>query len=104
MASDNGQSAGTKESQHTAVIYFHGMGDQRHYEETSRLIDAMDRLLAKSSQNRGAAAGRLVGIQPRIEVCRTDVTDTVTYIRTRYQPSQKEPGHPPQTVRFYEVY
>lgn len=28
-------------SKHTGVLYFHGIGEQRGYEEVSRLIDAL---------------------------------------------------------------
>lgn len=31
-----------RERQYTAVVYFHGMGSQRRYEELSRLVHALD--------------------------------------------------------------
>ena len=32
---------------YSSVVYFHGMGSQRRYEETSRLIDRLDRFLVR---------------------------------------------------------
>ncbi len=89
---------------YTAVIYFHGMGSQRRYEETSRLIDAIDRFLSRSYRKFEESKGRLSRIKPRLEPSRNDGDDTVTYIRTLFDEKQDGTWGPKSQIRFYEVY
>ncbi len=63
-----------KKKKHTAVIYFHGMGDQKRYEEVSRLVDALDRY-DYESENRGFR-----GIDADLELPNTDIGREVGYI------------------------
>ncbi|PIE14224.1 MAG: hypothetical protein CSA68_10425 [Rhodobacterales bacterium] len=89
---------------YTAVLYVHGMGNQRRFEEVSRLIDAVDTYLSNSYHQRGEKPGILTKIKPRIEQCRASKGDDVTYIRTRHV----TPGAPGERTsseaRFYEIY
>jgi hypothetical protein len=85
----------------------HGIGSQRRYEETSRLVDRLD-TYAGNEHRRGHSLGRLVNIKARIEPLTTGAPDdTITYIRTALLPP-RAPGtaqvQPSETVRFYEVY
>ncbi len=102
---------------HISVIYFHGMGSQRRYEETSRLIDAVDTYLRNAWRNRREALGILRKIDPVGEVSRVDPDRTVTYIGTTYIPPHLLDGSPQAQgiaredgtgekveVRFYEAY
>jgi hypothetical protein len=87
---------------YSAVVYFHGMGSQRRYEETSRLVDCLDRYVV-SRQRDGKPLGVLRGVKARVEPLRssTPSNDIVGYIRTRYL--NLEAGEA-STVRFYEAY
>ena len=82
-------------SGYTAVIYFHGMGSQRRYEEASRLIDAIDLYLSNSAQGGDETLGFLSQISPRIEPDRIKPDETVTYIRTKHNGTE---------TRVYEAY
>lgn len=87
---------------YTSVIYFHGMGDQRRFEETSRLIDRIDTHLG-AEHDRGVASGLLTRIKAADEPDRTDPNGIVPFVTTHYLPA---PGAWDQvaTVRYYEVY
>lgn len=91
----------------TSVIYFHGMGSQRRFEETSRLIDAIDRyltgLLYRVDPGQ-PGKGRLRGVRARFEPDRNDPQQSLTYIETKLMPNKGPPTDSPPTVRFYEVY
>lgn len=87
-------------AKHVAVVYFHGMGSQRRYEETSRLIDALDKYVGESWRRRGEDRGILMDIKPRTERARTGEGGTYTYIRARHM----RRGVRGATARFYEVY
>ncbi|MDJ0391523.1 hypothetical protein QMO56_25805 [Roseomonas sp. E05] len=89
-------------AQYTAVIYFHGMGSQRRFEESSRLIDGLDSFLA-DSHAQGNSRGFLSKIAPRLEPARDDPSKTYTFIRVLYHPSASKDA-PNAQIRFYEVY
>lgn len=93
-------SASDSSTPYTAIVHFHGMGNQRRYEESAGLVEAIDTYL------RGSGQGELTEIEPRSERHRNDAGRTITYIRTRYQPPAREDGGSPgeREVRFYEVY
>ena len=62
---------------YTAVVYVHGMGQQRRFEEMSRLIDSLDKHAnavsrkAPATLHPGAFDPRwLASIMPRLEPCR----------------------------------
>lgn len=96
--------AGEGEATFTAVAYFHGMGEQRRFEELSRLIDALDRFAIWSRRHLGRDLGRLEDIAARLEAPRGDLARDVSYVRVRH----RGPGSPADasfaTFRFYEVY
>ena len=96
--------SGNTEAKYTSVIYVHGMGSQRRYEETSRLIDAVDAYLGNAYRQRGEKLGYLTKIKPRIEPHRIQTGKTVTYIRTKHlHPDEQKHWEVPE-VRVYEAY
>lgn len=88
---------------HVAVIYFHGMGSQRRFEETCRLVDRFDTLMEVAAR-RGDPLGKLRGIRARAEPGLAPGQPDITYLRVlRVQ----KPGAPVGTendLRFYEAY
>lgn len=111
---DDQPRAGTPAS-HTSVIYVHGIGSQRRYEETSRVIDSIDTFLTHQKAA-NVPQGLLRRIDPKIEPLRGNAGGIITYIETTLiepnliettliEPSLTETSdrHPPK-VRFYEVY
>lgn len=96
------EKAPEKKDGHVAVIYVHGMGSQRRYEEASRLIDAIDIHLS-NSQRRGEEKGYLARIRPRLEPSRSGAGRTEVYIRAKHH-SPKEEGVEPTNARFFELY
>lgn len=87
---------------YAAVIYFHGIGEQRRFEETGRLIDKIDAFLG-AQRARGAKLGKLVGIEAAIEPFRSDPARSISYVESRYLPDADEDAKA-KTVRYYEVY
>ena len=85
---------------HTSVIYVHGIGSQRRYEETSRLIDSIDTFLTHQKAD-NAPQGLLRRIDPVIEPLRSAAGGTIAYIDTNLIESSER--RPPE-VRFYEIY
>lgn len=82
---------------YTALIYFHGIGEQRRYEEVSFLIDALEQY----SRANGAP---LHDITLQAEPARTSLPrDTVEYVRAWYQPHETA-RQPEREYRFYEAY
>jgi len=95
--------AGPAPASYSSVVYFHGMGSQRRYEETSRLIDSIDRYLVRQHRS-GNSLGILRDIKARVEPLRPDSKskDIVGYIRTVFlADTQPKTTH---AVRFYEAY
>jgi hypothetical protein len=86
---------------YTAVVYVHGMGDQRRYEELSRLIDSLER---HASSNE-ATTGRLDLIRPRLEPARTGsgLEREVAYVEMMRQ-RRLATTLDQSLFRFYEVY
>jgi hypothetical protein len=86
-----------------AVVYFHGMGSQRRYEETSRLVDSLDRLLVHDHRD-GRSRGMLSNIKVRVEPLRALQASNaiVGYIRAFFSEGPRAQGG--CTVRFYEAY
>lgn len=95
---------------YTAVVYVHGMGEQRRFEEMSSLIDGLDSYAFQVTQQhpdptrKGRDRRWLVDIKPGLEPCRVgDDKDDVGFLRMDCDP----PGRVHRVgslVRFYEVY
>ena len=85
-----------------AVVYFHGMGSQRRYEEVSRLVEAIDVYLHNSREQRDQDLGYIYRIRPRLEQRSDDPDKTISYVRTYYKGSSEEPDT--RQARFFEVY
>ena len=89
---------------YTAVVYVHGMGSQRRYEETARLVDAIDRHLYRAYHGDNAGLGMLGKIKPRSEPHRDVPGGAITFIRALLFPPKSRAGEPTTMVRFYEAY
>lgn len=87
-------------AKYTSVIYVHGIGSQRRYEETSRLIDSLDTYCGTQTAT-GADGGYLYDIKPATEPLRSEKADTISYIRTFLK---QDGGKSSPEVRYYEVY
>jgi hypothetical protein len=98
-----GESGGADRASYSSVVYFHGMGSQRRYEETSGLIDCLDRYLV-GQHRAGHSLGLLRNIRVRVEPLRAGhgSSDIVGYIRTVFAAGPK--AEQAISVRFYEVY
>lgn len=82
------------------VIYCHGMGSQRRFEETSRLIDALDRY------SRAAKVGRLGRIRTVPEPSRVEGdASTIGFVKCTFS-EKNDAGDWSnyKEVRFYEIY
>jgi hypothetical protein len=89
----------TESGTHTAVVYVHGMGDQRRYEELSRLIDSLER----HARVNEATTGRLDLIQPKLEPARGELKGEVAYVEVLRQRRLTDTLDQ-SLFRFYEVY
>jgi hypothetical protein len=93
----------TFDADYTAVVYFHGMGTQRHYEEVSSLLQQFDQLIYKT---------HFPGNPRSLQRCTVEVEQgrrgsglenmPVTYHKVIH-PVKPGSNHP-VTVRFYEAY
>lgn len=92
--------------QFEAVVYVHGIGSQRRYEETSRLVDQLDEF-SRSDHGVAPAPGRLSSIKGRVEPlrdgCGGKPGDIVGYIDTTHSVGDSSSGTLGK-VRFYEAY
>ena len=106
MTESSGSSAESVKDGYTAVIYFHGMGSQRRYEELSRLVDAIDKFLTHSDRDGGKGGGKglLRGIVPKLEPLIGSREKTIAYIEAEYDPKKDGEWGEKNPVRFYEVY
>ncbi len=106
---DDEDSADDVDNGYTAIVHFHGMGSQRRLEETARMIDALDRLQRRSTQE-GKPLGWLLGIKPALEKRRDPygAGRNESFIRTVWRDpvnTDEEPNREPnRQLRFYEVY
>lgn len=62
---------------YTAIVYFHGIGTQRRWEEISRLVDAFDQ---HAQTQDGATIGRLRDLNPGTEKNRVTSQDDARYV------------------------
>jgi hypothetical protein len=95
-----------KKGKYTAIVYFHGMGAQRRYEEISRLVDALDRLsfVKRGADLAGIPVGKLTDVAARLEPTRTQPDDRISYIRAYYDRGTAQPEGFTNAYRFYEAY
>ena len=85
---------GTKSNKEkfTAVVYFHGMGEQKRYQEASRLVDSLDRFYRNQNDEEKSISEE---IEAKSEISIADETRTVGYISLK---------HKSKAYRFYEAY
>ena len=100
MVPPGGQLQKPTNARHTSVIYVHGIGSQRRYEETSRLIDSIDCHLSHQTAD-ATPIGLLRRIDPVIEPLRSASGGTIAYIDTNLI---RTADRRPPNVRFYEIY
>jgi hypothetical protein len=94
----------TAQGGYTAIIFVHGIGSQRRYEETSRLIDSLDQYQFNENAA-GRPKGLLSAIEVRVEPLRfSSRGEHVGYIRTIFSRPPDKPDAPRSAVRFYENY
>lgn len=86
-------------SNYTAVLYFHGMGSQRRYEEVSRLVDSLDKYAHNTPDK-----GFLTKIRARLEPPRGKIEKDVSYIRVLHNNIQDNENRNDKVYRFYEYY
>lgn len=91
------------EADYVAVVYFHGMGSQRRFEETSHLVEALDTV-----SNNGRRT--LFDITCHVEPSNVSRGEVVQYIRTVHSGSVRNQTNGPvaprvcRHVHFYEGY
>jgi hypothetical protein len=92
-------------AEYTAVVYFHGMGSQRRYEETSYLIDQIDCYLG-NQERAGTPLGQLRGIEACVEPLNPKLgqpgAPTISYVKAEL--TVAAPTTDNDKLRFYEVY
>jgi len=80
----------SRKNKFTAVVYFHGMGEQKRYEESSRLVDSLERY-HRSEGNKTFDGS----VKAKSEVSIADASRTIGYINLHHQD---------RDYRFYEAY
>lgn len=88
---------------HVAVVYFHGMGSQRRFEETSRLVDRFDTYV-DLSYRQGSPIGKLRNINARAEQSLNPDKPDVTYISCLHLRDPDNSDGKTTNVHFYEAY
>lgn len=89
---------GKKEIPYTAVVYVHGMGSQKRYEEISRLLDSLTTYVHKCRDRPHALNGFRVGSE---KLRSKKDGGEISYIEVTYSGSDNSP---PRVFRFYEVF
>ena len=98
-----------KQQPYTALVYFHGIGEQKRYEEVSRLVDELERYDREKQKpkdegaSRPGQAGRdngLIVTGFEFEEPRSDLTRDVGYIRM----TRKDMLGQDREYRFYDAY
>lgn len=85
---------------YTAVVYVHGMGSQRRYEELSRLLDSLER----HARTHEATAGRLDLFEVRLEPPRGGLEREVGFVEVLRQRRASGDRLDQELFRFYEAY
>jgi hypothetical protein len=101
-AAPAGGTAGSRDKKHVSVVYFHGIGSQRRYEEVARLTDCIDLYLNRTSGPGTPNSCRLASVKPTFEPKHDAPDETVTYLSSELLPLPK--GPPLIEVRYYECY
>lgn len=105
MTSEQEKTTGTETTEgYTAVVYFHGMGEQRRYEEVSRLVDALDAYAHHAFHGHGQAVGTLEQIRARLEPPRGEQKRDMSYVRVYHRPPGAKGPQDFCVYRFYEAY
>lgn len=89
----------TRKDGYVAVIYVHGMGNQRRYEEVSQLVDSLDIYLSDSKWKQGVDKGDLHTIEPHMELSQNDEERMESFIEAKHHFNSQD-----KTARFYELY
>jgi hypothetical protein len=92
---DTGTAGIEQRKAHTSVVYFHGMGSQRRYEEVSRLVDCLDKYSFQDEDKTGVIREIHAGLEP----CRQRDKKDVSFIRCVRVRNRRDAN-----VRFYEAY
>ena len=93
-------------SEYTAVVYFHGIGQQRHYEEMCRLVQRLDEFVSSrsgSGTNDPDFHEIRLDTRPRSEPyggSESEVAADIVYLTTRVSGG----GRASQQVRFFEAF
>lgn len=78
MSTARPKAGADRPSRHTSIIYFHGMGTPKRYEELSRVLDTLDRYVESDSDEKlGMLRGQVVGLEPS----RSGDDEPVAFIR-----------------------
>jgi len=64
---------------HTSIVYFHGMGTPKRYEELTRVLDTLDRYAYEQADPRGI--GQLRGQVVKLEPSRDGSDEPVAFVR-----------------------
>ncbi len=102
------ETVGGSPRKHVAVVHFHGIGQQKHYEEVAELVEQLDRLVRvrhATGDKERFPIGRIDKIKTRFEQRRLsdwtqDEKDGQLYVDVEYG---READAPPP-IRFYEAY
>lgn len=99
--------AAPQDTHYAAVVFFHGMGEQRHYESLAQMVQALDAWVYRCYRVNQPVfpTPRLRDIETRREPLRgdKDKSGTVTYMAARYEVAN-EASPTRGRVRFYEAY
>jgi hypothetical protein len=98
-----GTSQQCADGRYTAVVYFHGMGSQKRYEEVSRLVDCLDQHAQPPLADDAEKTGRLRKIRACIEPGRVDGKGDVSYVKLLHYHTVNH-SHCRDGYRFYEAY
>lgn len=96
-------STAAADRRYTGIIYFHGMGTPRRFEELTRVLDTMDRYATSQKTDDQLVTDRTVGFEPS----RCDASEPVAFIRFHKTTPSSTPSAPPDITgqfRLYESY
>jgi hypothetical protein len=105
-AASESQSCTSRQSvdgKYTAVVYFHGMGSQKRYEEVSRLVDCLDQHAQPPRADDAEKTGKLRNICAFIEPNRVDGKGDVSYVKLLHHHTVNH-SRCRDDYRFYEAY
>ena len=88
----------------TGVVYFHGIGNQRRYEEVSKLIDRFDLYANACFRERGDKVGLIKGIHARSEPAITGRPGETSFVGLVHSVRDEQGEWHNRNYRFYEAY